>query len=191
MASQTGLDIQQVQQQWEDSQRTLSDLRTRLQTLVSVSESAKTSTDSIKSAEASLARLAEQNQESTKSLTEALSQALTLIQGMQEIATKSDFGAISDSLTNLQAKQAVLDTVEKSVTAQKAPIDSIVNRTIKAEESISTLTKAVKDLAKQVEELRAQQSKATETREELLAKIRQAVSKLPSRQQGKFTALIN
>ncbi len=190
MASQTGLDIQQVQQQWEDSQKTLSDLRARLQTLVSASESAQTSADSIKSAEASLAKLAEQNQDATKGLTEALGHALTLIQSMQELAAKSDFGAISESLTNLQAKQAVLDTVEKSVKAQQAPIQSILEKTSKTDESITTLTKAVADLTKQVKELRGEQTTGAQTREELLTKIRKAVSELPSRHQGKFTQLI-
>jgi chromosome segregation ATPase len=110
---------------------------------------------------------------------------------MQELATKSDFGAISESLTNLQAKQAVLDTVEKSVKAQQAPIQSIWEKTVEADESITTLTKAVADLAKQVKELRTEQTTAAQTREELLTKIRKAVSELPSRQQGKFTQLIN
>jgi len=190
MASQTGLDIQQVQQQWDDSQKTLSDLRTRLQTLVNASESAQKSTDSIKSAEASLAKLAAQNEDATKGLTEALGQALTLIQSMQEVAAKSDFGAISESLTNLQSKQAVLDTVEKSVKDQQAPIQSIWENTNKTDESITTLTKAVADLTKQVKELRGEQTTAAQTREELLTKIRKAVSELPSRQQGKFTNLI-
>jgi len=190
MASENGLDIQQIQRQWEDSQKTLSDLRARLQTMVSASESAQISTDSIKSAETSLAKLAEQNQESTKHIAEAVNQALTLIQSMQEIATKSDFGTISESLTNLQAKQTVLDSVQTAVTGQKAPIEEITRRTVKIEESISALIKAVEHLTKQVEDLGTQQSISTETREELLAKIRAAVSELPSRQQGKFTNLI-
>jgi ABC-type transporter Mla subunit MlaD len=190
MASENGLDIQQIQRQWEDSQKTLSDLRARLQTLVSASESAQMSTDSIKSAETSLAKLAEQNQESTKYIAEAVNQALTLIQSMQEIATKSDFGTISESLKNLQAKQTVLDSVQTAVTGQKAPIEEITQRTVKIEESMSALTKAVKHLTKQVEDLGTQQSTSTETREELLAKIRAAVAELPSRQQGKFTNLI-
>ncbi len=190
MASENGLDIQQIQRQWEDSQKTLSDLRARLQTMVSASESAQISTDSIKSAETSLAKLAEQNQESTKHIAEAVNQALTLIQSMQEIATKSDFGTISESLTNLQAKQTVLDSVQTAVTGQKAPIEEITRRTVKIEESISALIKAVEHLTKQVEDLGTQQSISTETREELLAKIRAAVAELPSRQQGKFTNLI-
>ena len=59
MANVDGLDIQFVQKQWEESQKLIGDLRVRLASLVSSSDSASMSMASIQAAEASIGKLAE------------------------------------------------------------------------------------------------------------------------------------
>ena len=111
MASENGLDIQQIQRQWEDSQRTLSDLRARLQTMVSASESAQMSTDSIKSAETSLARLAEQNQESTKHIAGSLRRTVMSFPGPRTRITTSPGPSVApNNSTSVPVKPVVMAT---------------------------------------------------------------------------------
>ncbi len=128
MAKVDGLDIQFVQKQWEESQKLIGDLRVRLASLVSSSESASVSMASIQAAEASIGKLAESSDKMLQTLKVALEQAVSSLQSIQEVAAQSDLGAIATRLDSISLKQNEVIEFPKRLGAHVSAIKLLVDR---------------------------------------------------------------
>jgi chromosome segregation protein len=189
MANIDGLDIQFVQNQWEESQKLISDLRVRLASLVSSSESASASMASIQAAEASIGKLAESSDKVLDTLKVALEQALSSLQSIQGVAAQSDLGAIATRLDSISLKQNELSEIPKRLVAQDSAIKQLDDRSSVILEGINKLSLGNEQLRKKVEELDSRIMKSEEEQSKLIQKVKAAVSTLPTRHQGKFANL--
>jgi hypothetical protein len=189
MANVDGLDIQFVQKQWEESQKLIGDLRVRLASLVSSSESANVSMASIQAAEASIGKLAESSDKMLQTLKVALEQALSSLQSIQEVAAQSDLGAIATRLDSISLKQNEVSEIPKRLGAQDSAIKLLDDRSNVILEEIKKLSLGNEQLLKTVKELDSRLKTSEEEQSELIQKVKAAVSTLPTRHQGKFANL--
>lgn len=189
MANVDGLDIQFVQKQWEESQKLIGDLRVRLASLVSSSESASVSMASIQAAEASIGKLAESSDKMLQTLKIALEQAVSSLQSIQEVAAQSDLGAIATRLDNISLKQNEVSELPKRLGAQDSAIKQLDDQTIVILAEIKKLSLGNEQLLKTVKELDSRLKTSEEEQSQLIQKVKAAVSTLPTRHQGKFANL--
>jgi len=189
MANVDGLDIQFVQKQWEESQKLISDLRVRLASLVSSSESASASMTSIQAAEASIGKLAESSDKVLDTLKVALEQAVSSLQSILEVAAQSDLGAIATRLDSISLKQNEVSEFPKRLGAQDSAIKQLDDRSNVILEEIKKLSLGNEKLLKTVKELDSRLKTSEEEQSKLIQKVKAAVSTLPTRHQGKFASL--
>lgn len=189
MANIDGLDIQFVQKQWEESQKLISDLRVRLASLVSSSESASASMTSIQAAEASIGKLAESSDKVLDTLKVALEQALSSLQSIQGVAAQSDLGAIAIRLDSISAKQNEASEIPKRLGVVDSAIKQLDSQSNVILEEIKKLNIGNEQLIKTVRDLKLKLLKSEEEQNNLMEKVKVAVSKLPTRHQGKFANL--
>jgi hypothetical protein len=189
MANADGLDIQFVQKQWEESQKLIGDLRVRLASLVSSSESASVSMASIQAAEASIGKLAESSEKVFDTLKVALEQALSSLQSIQQIAAQSDLGAIATRLDSISLKQNEVSEIPKRLGAQDSAIKHLDDQSMVILAEIKKLSLGNEQLLKTVKELDSRLKTSEEEQSELIQKVKAAVSTLPTRHQGKFANL--
>ena len=123
MTATDGLNIQQVQDQWKESQNLIVDLRSRLESLASASESAAAATTSIRSGEKALASLAAEQQEITKALAEAQEAIVKTLQAVQEAASSTDAGRLGQQMAEIQASLSQMEKLGSEVKAKQASQD--------------------------------------------------------------------
>lgn len=191
MGNSDGLDIQFVQQQWEESQKLIGDLRVRLSSLVNSSEIAGKSAASLQAAEKSIADLASSSESALQSLKDALDQSLGTLRSLQEIAGQSDFGAIAERLEEISSKQGQMADLEKKIEDQAKAVSTIDERTVKVSEELEKVYESNTKLVKAVEALSKRLETSDEARNQLAQKVRAAVITLPSRHQAKFSYLFD
>lgn len=167
MANSDGLNIQGVQKQWEESQVLINELRIRLESLASASDSAQRSSDSIKAAEAGITGIANDLGKLVNDFSKSISIAAESLNAMVQASTKTDLAKLIEALDRVSSSQEEikldLDSIKADVAGQAQAIDG----------------------------LRESQAKSLETREELTKRLRAAVSSLPGRHQGKFAGLVD
>lgn len=191
MGNSDGLDIQFVQQQWEESQKLIGDLRVRLASLVNSSEVAGKSAASLQAAEKSIADLASSSESALQSLKDALEQSLGTLRSLQEIAAQSDFGAIAERLDEISSNQGRIVELEKKVDDQTKAVSKINEQTAKVSEELAKMYESNTKLVKAVEALSKRLESSDESRKQLTQKVRAAVNTLPSRHQAKFAQLFD
>ena len=178
MTTTDGLNIQQIQDQWKESQNLIVDLRSRLEALASASESAAAATTSIRSSEKTLASLAAEQQEITKALAEAQEAVVKTLQGVHEAALSIDAGRLSQQMTEIQASLSQMEKLGSEVKAKQASQDDNLAAILSILDSIkkemSSAVTSKDDLASKEEELNDQR-KAFES----------AVATLPGRYQNR------
>lgn len=167
MANSDGLNIQGVQKQWEESQVLINELRIRLESLASTSDSAQRSSDSIKAAEVGITGIATDLGKLVNDFSNSISIAAESLNAMVQASTKTDVANLIEALDRVSSSQEQikldLESIKADVAGQAQAIDS----------------------------LRESQALSLETREELTKRVRAAVSSLPTRHQGKFAGLLN
>ena len=195
MSTTEGLNIQQVQDQWKESQRLIDDLRTRLDALASASESAAAAATSIKAGEKSLASLATEQQTITQALAAAQEAAVKTLQSVQEAATSSDAGRLSqqiaemhNSLSGIETMRGALGQQETALARIMSEVESVKSKQANQDDNIAAMLSMLDSLKSDLaaattskDEVASKQEELDELRE----KIERAISSLPSRLHGK------
>lgn len=167
MANSDGLNIQGVQKQWEESQVLLNELRIRLESLATASDSAQRSSESIKAAEVGITGIATDLGKLVNDFSSSISVASESLSAMVQLSTQTDLVKLIEALDRVSSGQEQikldLESIKSDVAGQAQAIDS----------------------------LQESQAQSLETREKLTKRLRAAVSSLPSRHQGKFAGLLN
>lgn len=195
MSTTEGLNIQQVQDQWKESQRLIDDLRTRLDALASASESAAAAATSIKAGEKSLASLATEQQTITQALAAAQEAAVKTLQSVQEAATSSDAERLSqqiaemrNSLSGIETLRGALGQQETALAGIMSELESVKSKQANQDDNIAAVLSMLDGLKSDLaaattskDEVASKQEELDELRE----KIERAISSLPSRLHGK------
>ena len=171
MANIDGLDIQFVRNQWEESQKLIGDLRVRLASLVSSSESASVSMASIQAAEASIGKLAESSDKILQTLKVALEQAVSSLKSIQDVAAQSDLGAIATRLDSISLKQNEVSELPKRLGAQDSAIKQLDDQSIVILAEIKKLSLGNEQLLKTVKELNSRIVKSEEEQNKSSSRI--------------------
>ena len=179
MTTTDGLNIQQIQDQWKESQNLIVDLRSRLESLASASESAAAATTSIRSGEKALASLAAEQQEITKALGEAQEAVVKTLQAVHEAASSTDAGRLGQQMAEIQASLSQMEKLGSEVKAKQASQDdnfaAILSILDSMKKEMSSAVTSKHDLASKERELNDQR-KAFES----------AVATLPGRYQNRL-----
>jgi len=193
MTSTDGLDIQQVQDQWKESQRLLDDVRSRLESLASTSASAVESTNSIRASEKLLADLANTQRDAAEALVNAQESAVKTLMAVSEVAANSDIGRLGQQLTTIESRLADVQgdvRNQSNVTGtMKKDLDAVKADQAEQKRSLNEVFATLKGLVEALDSAVASKDEASKKDEELLAfgaSVDRAVAALPSRYQSRF-----
>ena len=193
MTSTDGLDIQQVQDQWKESQRLLDDVRSRLESLASTSASAAESTTSIRASEKLLADLANGQRDTAQALEEAQASAVKTLTAVTEVAANTDIGRLGQQLTSIESRLTEIpgDVRKNSSTTEtiKKDLDAVKAEQAEQKKSISELLAALNGLVTTLDSAVTAKDEVSKKDEELAAfrtSVDRAVSAIPSRYQSRF-----
>ena len=193
MTSTDGLDIQQVQDQWKESQRLLDDVRSRLESLASASASAAESTTSIRASEKLLADLAKTQRDTAQALENAQDSAVKTLLAVNEVAANSDIGHLGQQLTAIESQLAVIqgsvrDHSNTTGTIKKE-LDVVKAEQAQHKKDLAKVLEALNKLATNLDSAVASKDEVSKKDEELSAfkaSVDKAVAALPSRFQSRF-----
>ena len=198
MTSTDGLDIQQVQDQWKESQRLLDDVRSRLESLASTSASAAESTNSIRASERILAELASGHRDTAQALEEAQASAVKTLETVSEVAANSDIGRLGVQLTAIESQLAVIEgnvRDHSNTTATiKKELDAIKAEQTQHQKDLAAVLGTLNKLATALDSAVASKDEVSKKDEELSAlkaSVDKAVAALPSRFQSRFRDALN
>jgi len=193
MTSTDGLDIQQVQDQWKESQRLLDDVRSRLESLASASASAAESTTSIRASEKLLADLANTQRETAQALENAQDSAVKTLLAVSEVAANSDIGHLGQQLTAIESQLAAIqgsvrDHSNTTGTIKKE-LDAVKAEQAQHKKDLAAVLETLHGLATNLDSAVASKDEIAKKDEELSAfktSVDKAVAALPSRFQSRF-----
>jgi chromosome segregation ATPase len=193
MTSTDGLDIQQVQDQWKESQRLLDDVRSRLESLASTSASAAESTNSIRASEKLLADLANGQRDTAQALEEAQASAVKTLTAVTEVAANTDIGRLGQQLTTLESRLTEIhgDVRKNSGTTEtiKKDLDAVKVEQAEQKKTMSELLAALNGLVTTLDSAVTAKDEVSKKDAELAAfrtSVDRAVSAIPSRYQSRF-----
>lgn len=179
MSTTDGLNLQQVQDQWRESQRLLDDIRGRLDSLASSSQSAAAATTSIQTSERTLAELVTEQASVMQALSKAQEVAVQTLEKLDATAAAGDFGRLSQQLA----------TIFEKVESVNATVSTLNDSRADQEMKLLQITDAVKALEAATKEASSLQSDAASARQDLeqyKAKVERAIGNLPGRYQSKI-----
>jgi len=193
MTSTDGLDIQQVQDQWKESQRLLDDVRSRLESLASASASAAESTTSIRASEKLLADLATTQRDTAQALENAQESAVKTLLAVSEVAANSDIGHLGQQLTAIESQLAVIqgsvrDHSNTTGTIKKE-LDAVKAEQAQNKKDLAAVLETLNALVTNLDSAVASKDEVAKKEEELSAfkiSVDKAVAALPSRFQSRF-----
>ena len=193
MTSTDGLDIQQVQDQWQESQRLLDDVRSRLESLASASASAAESTTSIRASEKLLADLANTQRDTAQALENAQESAVKTLLAVSEVAANSDIGHLGQQLTAIESQLAVIqgsvrDHSNTTGTIKKE-LDAVKAEQAQNKKDLAAVLETLNALVTNLDSAVASKDEVAKKEEELSAfkiSVDKAVAALPSRFQSRF-----
>ena len=193
MTSTDGLDIQQVQDQWKESQRLLDDVRSRLESLASASASAAESTTSIRASEKLLADLANTQRDTAQALKNAQKSAVKTLLTVSEVAANSDIGQLGQQLSAIESQLAVIqgsvrDHSNTTGTIKKE-LDAVKAEQAQHKKDLAAVLETLNALVTNLDSAVASKDEVTKKDEELSAfktSVDKAVAALPSRFQSRF-----
>lgn len=193
MTSTDGLDIQQVQDQWKESQRLLDDVRSRLESLASTSASAAETTTSIRASEKLLADLASTQRDAAQALGNAQESAVKTLMAVSEVAANSDIGRLGQQLTTIESRladiQGDIRNQSDATGTMKKDLDAVKADQAEQKKSLSEVVATLNGLVGTLDAAVASKDEASKKDEELAAfraSIDRAVAALPSRYQSRF-----
>lgn len=193
MTSADGLDIQQVQDQWKESQRLLDDVRSRLESLASTSASAAETTNSIRASEKLLADLTSTQRDAAQALGNAQESAVKTLMAVSEVAANSDIGRLGQQLTTIESRladiQGDIGNQSDAIGTMKKDLDAVKADQAEQKKSLSEVVAALSGLLGTLDSAVASKDEASKKDEELLAfraSVDRAVAALPSRYQSRF-----
>lgn len=201
MSTTDGLNIEQVHDQWRESQRLLDDVRARLESLASSSQSASTAASSIQASEAHLNALVTEQTATVESLTVAQEVAVKTLAAVQTAAEASDLSHIAQQLQDLQASNERINSdlqqisnINKAIEAARSDIETLSKEqaqqsTALAEihHALDEIKTAVQDSASATKEVEAKDAEM----EALRKSVDRAIGNLPSRFQSRFREALN
>jgi len=193
MTSTDGLDIQQVQDQWQESQRLLDDVRSRLESLASASASAAESTTSIRASEKLLADLANTQRDTAQALKNAQKSAVKTLLTVSEVAANSDIGQLGQQLSAIESQLAVIqgsvrDHSNTTGTIKKE-LDAVKAEQAQHKKDLAAVLETLNALVTNLDSAVASKDEVTKKDEELSAfktSVDKAVAAVPSRFQVRF-----
>ena len=193
MTSTDGLDIQQVQDQWKESQRLLDDVRSRLESLASASASAAESTTSIRASEKLLADLANTQRDTAQALENAQESAVKTLLAVSEVAANSDIGHLGQQLTAIESQLAGIQTIVRdhanTTGTIKKELDAVKAEQAQQKKDLAVVIETLNKLAAKLDSAVASKDEVMQIDEELSTfktSVDKAVAALPSRFQSRF-----
>ena len=193
MTSTDGLDIQQVQDQWKESQRLLDDVRSRLESLASTSASAAETTNSIRASEKFLADLVSTQRDAAQALGNAQESAVKTLMAVSEVASNSDIGRLGQQLTTIESRladiQGDIRNQSDATGTMKKDLDAVKADQAEQKKSLSEVVATLNGFVGTLDSAVASKDEASKKDEELSAfraSVDRAVAALPSRYQSRF-----
>lgn len=196
-----GLSLEQVQQQWRDSQALIDDLRVRLQTLASASTSAAEAAARARETETTLTALASAQSAALEAFQSLKDQAEAALAAMRSAVESSDTGQILGHVTDLGGRiDRVADSAAETAARVERFSSSQTEANTRAKDSfmlqgkqLESLQETVEALRKSVPEssdlqIRLQQAEAE--RDQARQDLKTALSMLPGRYANKVTAAL-
>lgn len=184
MADQSGLTIDQVRNQWQESERLLDEVRLRLDSVATAREAADRARAGIEDSRDEIRALSANLADALAGLQQTLQAAGSALEGMVKTAEASEPGrllaAISDTTDQIRELRAGNSRLEETIQT----LSSRVAGTTAAIEALQTSTDGRAAAAEQAAEEARGETAA------LRAKVANAVQSLPGRHQARLSAAL-
>lgn len=190
MATEDGLSLTQVREQWEESSRLIDEARRRLELLADAREANELAAASLRQASESVAGLASDAGVALTSGADALAQATSSLEAITTVMQSSEVGALSRSLGDFAARLEGLSTqftevldrtsaIEASAASISVRLTTVEDRQLGLSSTLDSILAAIDTSA----EMQRQ-------RDDAVARLRQMYDSLPGRTQGKVQGLL-
>ena len=188
--STDGLSLEQVQQQWAESQRLIDDLRTRLEALASASTSAAEAATRARESQESLAGLADAQKQVLEKFQELQASAANAVQQLQSASNSNDTSRLMHEMSSVaeaagkaaQASSATsskVDGLGKDMASRLAQQDKQLAAILGDVTELRKTQTEVADLAMRIRELESERDRAQ-------GDLRKAIAAVPGRYANKI-----
>lgn len=181
--------------------RLLNDVRTRLESLATSSQSASTAASSIQASEANLNALVTEHAATVESPSAAKEVAVKTLTAVQTAAEASDLSHIAQQLQELQAANERINShlqqlsdINQAIDAARSDIDKLGKKQAKQSTALTDIRQDLEEIKAAIQDS-ASTSKDVEAKDVELEALRKAVDRvignLPSRFQSRFRESIS